>query len=167
MVLILMGVSGSGKTTVGKELARLLKWPFFEADEYHPPSNLAKMSSGKPLSEEDRLLWLQILSGLIRKWLSRDENALLACSALSRRSRCLLRGKSQPVRFVYLKGARGLIRQRLAARQGHFMPSGLLDSQFEALQAPRNALVADAAASPQKIAQQVADWLADEDAECC
>ena len=163
MILILMGVSGSGKTTVGQELSRLLNWPCFEADEYHPPANLAKMSSGKPLSEEDRLPWLQILSGLIREWLNRDENALLACSALSRPSRSLLKGESKSVRFVYLKGARELIRQRLAARQGHFMPFGLLDSQFEALQAPRNAFIADAAASPQEIAQQVADWLADED----
>lgn len=160
MVVILMGVSGSGKTTVSQELSRLLGWPFHDADDYHPPANLAKMSSGVPLSEEDRLPWLKTLAGLIRGWLERSENALLACSALTRRSRRLLQGGSPEVRFVYLKGSRQLIGQRLQSRQGHFMPAALLDSQFEALQPPRNALYVDAAQSPQQSAQQIANWLA-------
>lgn len=159
MVVILMGVSGSGKTTVGQELSRLLGWPFHDADDYHPPANLAKMSSGVPLSEEDRLPWLKTLAVLIRGWLEGNENSLLACSALTRRSRRLLQGNSPGVRFVYLKGSRQLIGQRLQSRQGHFMPAALLDSQFDALQPPRNALCVDAAQTPQQIAKQIANWL--------
>lgn len=151
-----MGVSGSGKTTVGLELSRRLGWPFHDADDHHPPSNLAKMSSGQPLSEKDRLPWLQTLSELIQGWLDRNENALLACSALTRRSRRLLRAGSQEVRFVYLKGSRRLIGQRLQSRQGHFMPAALLKSQFDALQPPRRALSVDAAKPPEQIAQQIA-----------
>lgn len=130
-----MGVAGSGKTTVGRRLAEELGWEFYDADDFHPPSNVEKMARGVPLDDADRGPWLESLRGLVRAALEGGAGAVLACSALKERyrERLLVDGR---VRLVYLKGDRGLIGRRLAARRGHFMKPELLDSQLAALEEP-------------------------------
>jgi len=155
MVIVLMGVSGCGKTTVGRLLASRLGWPFHDGDDYHPPSNVEKMSRREPLTDADRQPWLERLAGMIRDWVEQRHNAILACSALSERSRQTL-GVDQPqVRLVYLKGSYELIRQRLLERKEHFMPPDLLDSQFATLQEPRDAIVVDIAPAAEQIAATI------------
>ncbi len=135
MVFIVMGVSGCGKTTVGKLLAEKINLPFFDADNFHPSENVTKMSSGEPLNDNDRKPWLEILAEKIEKW-NRSDGAVLACSALKESYRKLLISKSTDVQFVYLNGAKDIILQRMKNREGHYMPPDLLDSQFEALEEP-------------------------------
>lgn len=136
MVVVLMGVSGCGKTTVGMALARVWGCRFYDGDDFHPPENIAKMSQGIALNDDDRLPWLQRLNALIGEHLARGEMAVLACSALRRRYRDLLRAGNQGVRFVHLHGDFDLIRSRMQARPAHYMRAGLLRSQFEALETP-------------------------------
>jgi gluconokinase len=143
MIVLLMGVTGVGKTTVGEALARELHWRFADADDYHSPANIAKMHSGIPLTDVDRAPWLQSLHNAIVNWLAAGENVILACSALKASYRALL-VVSGDVKLVYLRGSEELIAARLAARHGHYMDPHLLHSQFETLEEPRDALTIDA-----------------------
>ena len=131
-----MGVSGSGKSTVGKALAQRLGWMFQDGDELHPPANVAKMKAGQPLDDADRAPWLAAIAGCIDRWRHDVTPGIVACSALKRRYRDAVIGDRADVRLVYLCGSRALIAQRLDARRGHFMPANLLDSQFAALEPP-------------------------------
>lgn len=138
MVIILMGVSGVGKTAVGMRLAEALGWRFLEGDDFHPLANVAKMAAGIPLTDEDRAPWLERLRELIAEALARGEDAVLACSALKRSYRQLLTVDPARVRWVYLWAPQEVIASRLARRTGHFMPLGLLGSQLEELEAPED-----------------------------
>ncbi|MBJ7405279.1 MAG: gluconokinase [Bradyrhizobium sp.] len=134
--LIVMGVSGSGKSTVAKALGERLGWRFEDGDSFHPPSNVEKMRAGHPLTDEDRWPWLNAIADEIARVCERGEHVIIACSALKHAYRdVLLRGRDD-VRFVFLKGTRELIAERLAQRKGHFMPPGLLASQFDTLESP-------------------------------
>ncbi|MDB5581940.1 MAG: gluconate kinase [Bradyrhizobium sp.] len=134
--LIVMGVSGSGKSTIGEVLAERLGWPFEDGDRFHPASNVAKMSAGHPLTDEDRRPWLQAIADEIDRVCQTSERAVIACSALKRAYRDILVHGRDDVRIVFLDGTQGLIAGRLAARKGHFMPPGLLASQFKTLEPP-------------------------------
>ena len=155
MVIILIGVSGCGKTTIGIELAKRLGCVFSDGDDFHPEANIEKMSGGVPLTEADRVPWLKNLRRNIEQCLDSGENLVLACSALSRPSRDILRVNVNDVRFVYLQGSKELIGQRLKGRKGHFMSSDLLDSQFDALQEPESAIVVCVTQSPQEIVAHI------------
>ena len=135
MIAIVFGVSGAGKTTVGKLLARKLGWHFLEADDFHPAANVEKMRSGHPLTDEDRWPWLESLREQIERSLAAKVNAVLACSALKRKYRDRLRVNSD-VKFVFLSGDYGLIAEQLRHRRGHFMNPDLLRSQFADLEEP-------------------------------
>jgi gluconokinase len=155
MVIVLMGVSGSGKTTVGERLARALGAEFAEGDAYHPPANVEKMKSGHPLDDADRQPWLERLSVEIGRWLDAGEDAVLACSALKQRYRDILRGGRPGVRLVYLRGSEELIRDRLKRRRGHYMPASLLKSQFAALEEPEDAITVDIGGAPDEIVAEI------------
>ena len=148
MVIVVMGVSGSGKTMVGEALARRLNWAFEDADNWHPPSSIGKMRRGEALTDEDRKPWLRALNNAVRSWIADKRDVILACSALREWHRDQLRegvpGR-ESVRFVYLKGSYEEIDRRLRLRVGHFMPESLLKSQFAALEEPDSseALVVD------------------------
>jgi gluconokinase len=134
--LIVMGVSGSGKTTVASKLAGRLRWAFEDGDRFHPKSNVEKMSAGQPLTDEDRWPWLNAIADEIERLCAAGEHAVIACSALKRTYRdVLLRGRDD-VRIVFLNGTQQLIAHRLSLRKDHFMPPGLLDSQFRTLEPP-------------------------------
>jgi gluconokinase len=134
--LIVMGVAGSGKSSIGEALAARLGWTFEDGDRFHPPSNVAKMSAGHPLSDDDRWPWLQIIADEIDSVVLSGGHVVVACSALKRSYRNVLVHGRDDIRIVYLDGSRELIGNRLAGRKGHFMPPGLLDSQFATLQVP-------------------------------
>ena len=153
MVIILVGVSGSGKTTVGCLLARNLGWQFFEGDDFHSRANTAKMRDGIALTDVDRWPWLAALRAQMQEVLARRQHAVFTCSALKRAYRDFLR--LDGVQFIYLKGDAGLIRQRLERRQGHFFAAELLASQFDTLEEPERALVVDAAQTPEAIAGEI------------
>jgi gluconokinase len=135
-ILIVMGVSGSGKTTVATALAQHLGWPFKDGDELHPAANIAKMHAGHPLDDCDRWPWLLQIADWIDTWRAAGSCGVITCSALKRNYRAFLTKGRGEVRIVYLHGDRALIANRLAARSDHFMPSGLLASQFAALEEP-------------------------------
>jgi gluconokinase len=134
--LIVMGVSGSGKSTIGEKLAQRLGWSYEDGDKFHPSSNVAKMSAGQPLTDEDRWPWLQAIANEIDRVCDAGEHVVIACSALKRTYRDLLVHGRGDVRIIYLKGTEELIASRLALRKGHFMPPGLLASQFKTLEPP-------------------------------
>ena len=159
MVIILIGVSGCGKTTIGIELSKRVGCLFWDGDDFHPEANIEKMSSGIPLTEADRTSWLHTLRRKIEQCLDDGENLVLACSALSRKSRNILRENNEDVRFVYLRGSKELIKQRLRERKGHFMRSDMLDSQFDVLQEPDAAIVACITQSPQEIVAYISSEL--------
>ena len=150
MVVILMGVTGSGKTTVGKLLASDLGWGYFDADDFHPPANVEKMKIGVPLNDADRTPWLETLRNLIRSCLDQTENAVLACSALKESYRGFLL-IDESVKLIYLKGDYGLIQERLNKRRGHYMNPKLLDSQFDTLEEPGEDVGIDVSSSPEEI----------------
>ena len=154
MFIILTGVSGSGKTTVGKLLARALGWPFYEGDDYHPLANIEKMTKGVALTDEDRREWLAALRDVISAAVSRGENGILACSALKRSYRDLLHVNNDVV-FVHLTASPALIRDRLQKRTGHFMNPSLIDSQFATLEEPQTAMTIDASLPSEEIVRQV------------
>lgn len=134
--IIVMGVSGSGKSTVGARLAAQLGWAYEDGDAFHPASNVAKMRAGEPLTDTDRWPWLNTIADEIGHQIAAGQPIVIACSALKRRYREILIGGRADVRIVYLKGSLALIARRLKARKGHFMPPDLLDSQFAALEEP-------------------------------
>ena len=134
--LIVMGVSGSGKSTVAEALAKRLGWRCEDGDRFHPASNVAKMRAGHPLTDEDRLPWLKAIAAEIARTCAANQHAVVACSALKRAYRDILVNGRSDVRLVFLDGTDTLIASRLAARKGHFMPAGLLASQFRTLELP-------------------------------
>ena len=134
--LIVMGVSGSGKSTIAEQLAERLHWTFEDGDRFHPASNVAKMSAGHPLTDDDRWPWLRAIAAEIDRLCLAGEHAVIACSALKRSYRDILVHGRRDVRIVFLQGAQPLIAERMARRKGHFMPPGLLDSQFKTLEPP-------------------------------
>ena len=141
-----MGVSGSGKSTIGRTVAQRLGWPFEEGDDLHPAANIAMMTAGHPLTDADRAPWLDAVRGWIDRQVAAGRSGVIACSALKRAYRDRLRDGQPAIRFVYLQGDETLIRARFDQRQGHFMPPTLLDSQFQTLEAPtsdENAIVVD------------------------
>ena len=143
MIVLLMGVSGAGKTTVGTVLAAQLGWEFADADDYHPAANVEKMRNGIPLTDADREPWLESLRSLIVAWIAAGKSGVLACSALKQAYRDrLMVGAS--VRVVYLKADRELLRERLLLRRGHYMKEGMLESQIATLEEPADAIVLDA-----------------------
>jgi gluconokinase len=143
MVIVLMGVAGSGKTTTGMLLARRLGWPFHDGDDLHPAANRAKMHRGLPLTDEDRRPWLEAVRDLIQHCVNDGENAIVACSALKRSYRDEIIVDPAVVKLVYLKGSSSLINERLAGRHGHFFNPELLQSQFAALEEPTDATIED------------------------
>ncbi|HEN3604302.1 TPA: gluconokinase [Yersinia enterocolitica] len=134
--IIVMGVSGSGKTTVGEAVARRIHAKFIDGDDLHPRANIQKMGSGHPLNDEDRMPWLERLSDAAYSLHHKNESGIIVCSALKRRYRDRLREGNPEMVFLYLKGSFDVIMERLKARSGHFMPTDLLKSQFEALEEP-------------------------------
>lgn len=156
MVVVLMGVSGSGKSTIGMILAERLGWTFVEADDFHPAANVEKMRGGTPLTDDDRRPWLDALRVRIDDACKRDENVVLACSALKHAyQEYLERDEPMCVEYVYLKGSEELIQKRLAARKGHFMNPKLLHSQFEALEPPEHSLQVDITPPPAEVAAEI------------
>ncbi len=149
-----MGVSGCGKTTIAKILAKKLKWDYIEGDQYHTPENITRMSHGIPLTDQDRAIWLNTLANLISDQLQTNQQAVLACSALKQKYRQQL-AVNQQVRFVYLKADQDLLLQRLQQRNSHFMKPGMLTSQFQALEEPADAITLDANEEPEKIVEKV------------
>ena len=155
IAVVLMGVSGCGKTAVGLQLSKSLAWPFFDGDDFHPQANIAKMSQGLPLDDLDRASWLSILHDLIAENVQAGENILLACSALKQKYRDQLRAGNPGTTFVYLKGSYNLIFNRMQNRLGHYMKADMLRSQFITLEEPRDALVVDVDRSVQAIAGRI------------
>lgn len=155
MIIIIMGVSGSGKTTIGKLLADSLGWEFSDADAFHSLENVEKMRCGIPLTEADRIPWLQDLQIAIKNWLQENKSMVLACSALKESYRQFLAVDSDRIRLVYLKGSYELIQKRLQERHNHYMSENLLDSQFNTLEEPLDTLYIDVIETPQVIVQNI------------
>jgi len=149
-----MGVSGSGKTTVGELLASELRWEFADGDDFHPAANVEKMGHGIPLTDADRAPWLKTLRAMCAGWIAEGKNAVLACSALKRAYREILQ-VSPEVKVVYLRGAPELLHRRLHERHGHFMTERMLASQLEALEEPDDAIVVDIDRSPAEIVAEI------------
>ena len=157
-VLVVMGVSGSGKTTIAALLAGQLGWEFEDADDFHPPANVAKMHGGTPLTDEDRWPWLHTIAAWIDATRSTGRHGVLACSALKRSYRDILVGDRPDVRLVYLQGSKALIAARQAARLNHYMPASLVDSQFAVLEEPgpdERPLIASVEPCPQEIVRGI------------
>jgi gluconokinase len=159
MVVIVMGVTGAGKTTIGRLLAEQSGWEFADADDFHPPANVEKMRRGIPLTDDDRRPWLERLRNEIAHWIAAQRNVVLACSALKRSYRQKLEVGPQ-VRFVYLKGSEDLIAERLRARHGHFAGEQILAGQFADLEEPETALTIEIASTPEQIVAQIRKKLA-------
>jgi gluconokinase len=154
MIVIVMGVVGSGKTTVGKLLAAQLGWEFADADDFHPQANIEKIRHGISLTDEDREPWLESLHAAIVQWIAQQRSAVLACSALKTSYREKLKVSAE-VRFIYLKGSAALIAQRLHARRGHFANESILAGQFADLEEPKDALTADISGTPEQIVSEI------------
>lgn len=152
---LFMGVSGSGKTTLAKALAERLGWDFFDADDFHPPENIAKMTAGIPLDDSDRTPWLASLHELLLSTLKADRHPVLACSALKERYRAQLLDGLDGMVIVHLAGSYELIRLRLEGRRGHFMRAEMLRSQFETLENPRDAFVLDASTPMEQMLDEI------------
>ena len=151
---VVMGVAGSGKSVIGAAFARALGVEFVEGDKYHSAENMERMSHGVPLTDDDRTLWLRSLAARIREARRADTGLVISCSALKRSYRDILRAEASDLQFVFLKGERSLIAERLAGRRGHFMPASLLDSQLAVLEEPspdEDARVFDISKSPSEI----------------
>ena len=158
MVIVVMGVSGVGKTTVGKALAERIGARFAEGDQFHSPENVEKMRMGRPLNDQDRLPWLQTLNGNIGEWERAGETVVLSCSALKRKYRDQLCAGHTGVQFLFLEAEKEVVAQRVNARTGHYMPASLLDSQYRDLEAPEpqeNVVTVDGGASVEEILERV------------
>jgi gluconokinase len=154
MIVIVMGVTGAGKTTVGRLLAEQLGWEFADADDFHPPSNVEKIRRGTALTDDDRKPWLARLRAVITNWIAEGRNVVLACSALKRSYRQELEA-GPDVRFVYLKGSADLIEARLRQRHGHFAGEQILPGQFADLEEPQDAVTVDIASGPPEIVAEI------------
>ena len=150
MIIIIMGVAGSGKTTIGSLLAHVLGWEFYDADDFHSESNRVKMSQGMALTDEDRASWLISLKELVSQNIQQNTSAILACSALKNSYRSMLE-VNERVKFVYLHGTYEQIKTRLNNRTGHYMSADMLESQFQTLEEPQNTLTIDIMHTPQEI----------------
>jgi len=156
VIVIVMGVSGSGKTTIGEALAARLGWRYLDADDYHPAANVAKMAAGTPLQDEDRWPWLEEINSTLKK----QDDAVLGCSALKETYRQRLTAGLRDYRIAYLKGSFELLSRRAAGRKHRFMPASLLKSQFETLEPPRGAIEVDVAQPVEACVQQILRALA-------
>jgi len=159
-VIIVMGVSGSGKTTIGRSLAKRLGWDFIESDEYHSPQDIEKMSGGIPLTDEDRWPWLRRLHDLLLAYKEKDRSLVLACSALKQSYRDMLISDLENAFYVYLQGDYDLIHHRMQQRQ-HYMKAGMLRSQFDALEEPQDGMTLDIQNSPEEIVDKILAHLPD------
>jgi gluconokinase len=156
-IVVVMGVSGSGKTTVARGLARKRGWTLLEGDQFHPPANIAKMKAGTPLTDEDRWPWLRAIAAKEDELLAGGQSAAVACSALKRAYRDILIGDRPDTVLVYLRGSKDLIAERMKARKDHFMPPALLDSQFATLEEPgpdEHPIVVDIDGSVESVTQE-------------
>ncbi|HEY1464423.1 MAG TPA: gluconokinase [Terriglobales bacterium] len=158
MVVIVMGVTGAGKTTVGSLLASQMKWEFADADSFHSPESKAKMHQGIPLTDLDRAPWLQAMRDAITQWIAQNKSVVLACSALKRAYRDELYAGPE-VKFVYLRGTQELISSRLEHRHGHFAGESILASQFDALEEPKDAIAVNISATPEAIVSEIRNRL--------
>jgi gluconokinase len=159
MIVLLMGVSGVGKSTVGRRLAARLSWTFHDADDLHTPANIARMRSGLPLDDEARMPWLEAVRELIRTASANGVDAVIACSALKERYREILLNRVEDVRLVHLTAPAEVLRARVRLREGHFMPDTLVDSQVATLEAPAAALTVDATGPVDEVVQRIVDGL--------
>lgn len=156
MIVVVTGVAGAGKSTIGRLLAERLDWPYLEADEFHPPANQRKMESGIPLSESDRGPWLESMAAAIR---AVGDNAVVTCSCLRQAHRERLRAVRPDVGFVHLDVDPATARQRVGERSGHFFEADLVDSQFETLEVPRRAEILDATRPPADLVDELVNWI--------
>ncbi len=155
MIYLIMGVSGSGKTTIGAALSQKLGCTFYDADDFHPPKNITKMSQGIPLNDSDRLPWLKAIKSLINQHQEENKNAVITCSALKESYRNLLQENTTDVALIYLKGSYETILKRLQHRSEHFMKENMLISQFKTLEEPDNAIIIDINLSVEEIVQEI------------
>lgn len=157
MTVLLMGPAGSGKTRIGKLLAAQLSWEFADGDDFHPPANIEKMSRGIPLTDEDRLPWLQSIHSAMQQWRAQGKNVVVACSALKRSYRELLGigPDARYIKLVYLKGSYDMLLERLHSRTGHYMKEPMLASQLADLEEPTDALTIDISESPEVIVSEI------------
>lgn len=154
MIVVVMGVTGAGKTTIGRLLAAQLGWPFADADQFHPQANVEKMSRGITLTDADREPWLAAMRSAIQQWISRNENAVLACSALKKSYRSELMVGPE-VRFVYLRGDYETVARQLRMRHGHFATEAILADQFATLEEPENVVVVDVGRDPDLMVREI------------
>ncbi len=155
MIYLIMGVSGSGKTTIGQALSQKLGYTFYDADDFHPPENIAKMSQGIPLNDSDRLPWLLAIKTVINKHEQLQKDAIITCSALKKSYRDLLQENTRDIIWIYLKGSYESILKRLQEREEHFMKENMLMSQFKTLEEPENAVIIDINSSVEEIVQEI------------
>jgi gluconokinase len=155
MVILLMGVAGSGKTTIGQRLAQDLQWPFVDADDLHPPANIEKMKSGRPLDDVDRAPWLAAIRARIERFLDTGESGIVTCSALKQKYRDIIVVDPEKVKLVHLHGSPEVLLARMQGRKNHFMSPRMLDSQLQTLEIPSSALQIDIQQTPAEIAAQI------------
>ncbi|MBA3912300.1 MAG: gluconokinase [Acidobacteriales bacterium] len=154
MIMVLMGVSGSGKTTIGHLLAQRLAWPFVDGDDLHPQANIDKMTQGVPLTDEDRWPWLERIRSVMREQAREQQNLIVACSALKQEYREYL-SDGVAITWVYLEASPEVLRERMEHRAGHFMKAGMLESQLETLEVPQDALQVDVEKDPAEVVEQI------------
>ena len=159
MIIVLIGVSGSGKTTIGKKLADSIDYEFHDADDFHPPKNVEKMQAGIPLEDVDRIPWLQSIRDTIAQWLQKNQNIVIACSALKESYRQTLLVDEEHIKLIYLKGSFELIQKRLQERKHHFMSERLLKSQFDTLEEPSKVLTVDISKPSEEIVDIIKEFL--------